>query len=94
MKGFYTMAEAKFYTDELYLFVTRVLIFRYISRPVAWFDRHVVDGTMNLIGNSAIYIAGYIRKVQSGELQLYMWFFTTGALLLTLIMMYLVRKPI
>ena len=34
---------------KLYLFVTKKIIFRYISAPVAWFDRHIVDGTMNAI---------------------------------------------
>jgi NADH-quinone oxidoreductase subunit L len=89
LKGFYTAANRKFYVDEAYLFITHNLIFRFISRPVAWFDRHIVDGTMNLIGASTVTLSRSIRKMQSGHMQTYIWFFTSGALLLTLIMLYL-----
>lgn len=89
LKGFYTAAYRKFYFDELYLYITRNVIFQFISRPVAWFDRHIVDGTMNFIGNTTVFFSGAIKKMQSGHVQLYIWFFTSGALLLTLIILYL-----
>lgn len=89
LSGFYTAASRKFYIDELYLYVTRNVIFGFISRPVAWFDRHIVDGTMNLVGNITVLTSGAIRRMQSGQLQTYIWFFTSGALLLTLIILYL-----
>ncbi|MEX1240659.1 MAG: NADH-quinone oxidoreductase subunit L [Cyclobacteriaceae bacterium] len=89
LRGFYTAANSKFYVDEVYLFITHNLIFRFISRPVAWFDRHIVDGAMNLIGGTTVSLSGAIKKMQSGHMQLYIWFFTSGALLLTLIMLYL-----
>ena len=89
LNGFYRAAEQKFYIDEVYLFVTKRVIFRLISAPVAWFDRRIVDGTMNLVGNTTVYLSGAIRKMQSGHMQLYMLFFTSGALLLTLLMLYL-----
>ncbi|MEX2235853.1 MAG: NADH-quinone oxidoreductase subunit L [Cyclobacteriaceae bacterium] len=89
LKGFYTAASRKFYIDEGYLYLTRNIAFAFISRPVAWFDRHVVDAAMDLIGNSTVQLSGAIRKIQSGHIQLYIWFFTSGALLLTLIILYL-----
>ena len=89
LKGFYTAADRKFYIDEVYLFITHRLIFRFISKPVAWFDRHVVDAAMNQIGSSTVFLSGAIKKMQSGHMQFYIWFFTSGALLLTLIMIYL-----
>ena len=52
-------------------------------------DRHVVDAAMNHIGSSTVFLSGAIKKMQSGHMQLYIWFFTSGALLLTLIMLYL-----
>jgi NADH-quinone oxidoreductase subunit L len=87
VRGFYTAAFRKFYIDELYLYITRNVIFGFISRPVAWFDKHIVDGTMNLVGNTTMLTSGAIRKMQSGQLQMYIWFFTSGALLLTLIIL-------
>ncbi|MEO5601618.1 MAG: NADH-quinone oxidoreductase subunit L, partial [Cyclobacteriaceae bacterium] len=89
LKGFYTAAYRKFYFDELYLYITRNVIFQFISRPVAWFDRRIVDGSMNFIGDTTVFFSGAIKKMQSGHVQLYIWFFTSGALLLTLIIMYL-----
>lgn len=89
LSGFYTAASRKFYIDEVYLFITRQVIFQLISRPVAWFDRHVVDGTLNFIGNTTVFFSGAIKRIQSGQMQVYIWFFTSGVLLLTLVMLYL-----
>jgi len=89
LKGIYTMAYHKFYIDEIYLFITHKVIFNFISRPIAWFDRHIVDGTMNLIGNTTVYFSGAIKKMQSGHVQWYIWYFTSGVLLLVFLFMYL-----
>lgn len=89
LKGLYTMAYSKFYVDEIYLFITHKVIFNLISRPVAWFDRHIVDGTMNFIGNTTVFFSGTIKKMQSGQVQWYIWYFTSGVLLLVLLMLYL-----
>lgn len=89
LKGLYTMAYRKFYIDEIYLFITHKVIFNLISRPVAWFDRHIVDGTMNFIGNTTVFFSGAIKKMQSGQVQWYIWYFTSGVLLLVLLMLYL-----
>jgi NADH-quinone oxidoreductase subunit L len=87
--GLYNAAYQKFYIDEVYLFITKNIIFQFISRPVAWFDRHIVDGTMNFIGNSTVASAAAIKKMQSGHMQLYIWFFASGALLLAVLILYL-----
>jgi NADH-quinone oxidoreductase subunit L len=89
LKGIYTVVFRKFYIDELYQFITHKIIFNLISRPVAWFDRQVVDGTMNFIGDTTVFFSGAIKKVQSGHMQVYIWFFASGVLLLTLAMLYL-----
>ncbi len=88
MKSLYTLAYHKFYIDEVYLFITHKIIFGLISRPVAWFDRHIVDGILNLIGNTTVFFSGSIKKMQSGEVQWYIWYFTSGVLLLTLMILY------
>ena len=43
MSSLYRWAYHRFYIDEVYMFVTHKIIFRYISTPIAWFDRHVVE---------------------------------------------------
>jgi NADH-quinone oxidoreductase subunit L len=87
----YKWAYNKFYMDELYLFVTKKVIFRYISTPIAWFDRHVVDGTMNTIASVTQVASFRIRGFQSGQLQKYGFVFVSGAVLLALLLIYLWR---
>jgi NADH-quinone oxidoreductase subunit L len=85
----YKWAYNKFYMDEVYLFVTKKIIFRYISDPVAWFDRHVVDATMNGIANVTQTVSFRIRGLQSGQLQKYAFVFVSGAIMLAILFIYL-----
>jgi NADH-quinone oxidoreductase subunit L len=87
--GFYRAAFRKFYIDEVYLFITRKIIFNYVSRPIAWFDRHIVDGSMNGVSYVTNEVSGRIRNFQSGQLQQYAWVFVTGAIGLALAFIYL-----
>ena len=87
----YKWAYNKFYIDEVYLFVTKKIIFRCISEPVAWFDRHIVDGTMNAIASVTQIVSFRIRGYQSGQLQKYAFVFVTGALLLAIVFIFLWR---
>jgi len=85
-KNTYKLAYHKFYIDEFYLFVTKKIIFRYISEPIAWFDRHIIDGTMNSIATVTQVVSFRIRKFQSGQLQQYALVFISGAVLLAVLM--------
>lgn len=86
---FYKWAYNKFYMDELYLFVTKKIIFNLISRPVAWFDRHIIDGTMNGIAWMTSTASFNIKGLQSGQLQKYGFVFISGVLILVLVFIYL-----
>lgn len=77
-------AYHRFYIDEVYLFITKRIIFACISTPVAWFDRHIVDGFMNGLAYVTRQTSYGIRKFQSGQIQEYAWVFLIGALVLTL----------
>jgi NADH-quinone oxidoreductase subunit L len=85
----YKWAYNKFYIDEVYLFVTKKIIFRYISTPIAWFDRHIIDGTMNSIAAVTQDISFRIRGFQSGQLQRYAYVFVSGVILLSILLIYL-----
>jgi NADH-quinone oxidoreductase subunit L len=87
----YKWAYNKFYMDEVYLFVTKKIIFRYISAPIAWFDRHIVDGTMNAIASVTQVTSFRIREFQSGQLQKYGFVFVSGAVLLAILFIYFWR---
>jgi NADH-quinone oxidoreductase subunit L len=85
----YKWAYNKFYMDEVYLFVTKKIIFRYISAPIAWFDRHVVDATMNGIAEVTQGFSYRIRAFQSGQIQKYAFVFISGVVLLVILIVYL-----
>ncbi len=86
---FYKAAYRKFYIDELYLFITKKIIFDHVSRPIAWFDRHIVDGSMNGVSYITNEVSARIKRFQSGQLQEYAWVFITGAVALALAFIYL-----
>ncbi len=88
-KGFYKASYNKFYFDELYLFVTKSIIFKRVSAPVAWFDRHVVDATMNAVAAVTNLVSARIKGFQSGQLQQYAYVFISGVILLALAFIYL-----
>lgn len=82
-KSLYTGAYHRFYIDEVYMFITKKIIFRYISTPIAWFDRHIVDGTMNMFASVSQSVSYRIKGLQSGQVQFYVWVFIIGTLLIT-----------
>ncbi len=75
----------KFYIDEVYFFITKKVIFNYVSAPYKWFDKKVVDGTMDLIGNKTVWVADRIKGLQSGRIQDYAMFFISGVMALIMI---------
>lgn len=89
LNGLYKTAYNKFYIDELYLFVTKKVLFNLVGRPAAWFDKNVVDGLVNLTGNTTQLIAEKIKKVQSGKVQQYAIYFLVGVIGLVLLFIYL-----
>ncbi|MGK5082023.1 NADH-quinone oxidoreductase subunit L [Bdellovibrionota bacterium FG-1] len=82
MGGLYTTIKKKFYFDEIYLFITHKIIFRWIAAPVAWFDRNVVDGAVNLSGSLTRKLGGTITLAQSGQLQTYGLWLVSGTVTL------------
>ena len=79
-------AYHRFYMDEVYQFVTHRIIFAHISKPIAWFDRHVVDGFFNFLAWGTNSLSYAIRGFQSGRVQQYAWVFFVGVLIVILIM--------
>ena len=89
VRGLYTAAYHRFYIDEVYLFITKKIIFNGISRPIAWFDRHVVDGAMNGMASLTGWTSFKIRKFQSGDVQWYAYVFLLGLLTITFLTVFI-----
>ena len=85
MTAFARAAYHRFYIDEVYMFITKRIIFNGVSKGIAWFDRHVVDGFMNFLAWGANRVSYDIRGLQSGQVQQYAYVFVLGALLLVII---------
>jgi NADH-quinone oxidoreductase subunit L len=80
-------AYKRFYQDEIWQYVTHRIIFRCVSTPIAWFDRHIVDGTFNFMAWGANEAGESLRSWQSGDVRQYAVWFLTGAVALTLILL-------
>ncbi len=87
--SFYKWAYHKFYMDEVYLFVTRKILFRQVSERIAKFDKKYVDGTMIGIGNKTVLTSTKIKGLQSGRVQDYAYGFVVGVVVLALVFIYL-----
>lgn len=68
----HTLVNNKFYIDEVYLYVTRRIIFDGIAAPIKWFDRRIVDGAMNATARLLDIGGSGIRWAQNGLLTLYL----------------------
>ena len=78
--GVYTTIKKKFYFDELYLFITHKVVFRFVAAPIAWFDRHVVDGGVNLSGWITRTSSTALSRLQTGQVQTYGAWFVGGSI--------------
>lgn len=85
----YHAAYSKFYIDELYLFITKKIIFNLVGRPAAWIDKHIVDGFMNLLATITEKISAMIKGLQSGKVQPYALYFFGGIVGLAVLFIYL-----
>ncbi|MDE6645167.1 MAG: NADH-quinone oxidoreductase subunit L [Muribaculaceae bacterium] len=85
MPTLWTWCRNRFYFDELYMFITHKIIFNGICRPIAWFDRHIIDGSMDGLAAITNKASEGIKCLQSGNVQHYVYVYVAGAILLGLI---------
>jgi NADH-quinone oxidoreductase subunit L len=78
----YKWAYHKFYIDEVYLFITKKVIFNLIGRPSAWVDRNIVDGMINGFAWISTVTSEGIKGMQSGRLQTYSMYFLGGVIMI------------
>ena len=87
--GLHTAASHRFYIDEVYLFITKKIVFNNISKPLAWFDRHVIDASMNGMAATTQWVSLKIKGFQSGQVQQYAYVFLLGTLIITLLVLFI-----
>lgn len=88
LRGLMGAAYNRFYIDDIWLFVTKKIIFNCISKPIAWFDKKIIDGSLDKLASGTQRLASLIRPLQSGNVQSYSVWFLSGAIILILILIY------
>jgi len=88
MPAVYKLSLNKFYIDEIYLWITHNIIFKGIAAPIAWFDKHIVDGSMDGIAWVTQRFSEKIKGTQSGQLQQYGYAMVLGAVAFVLLLLY------
>lgn len=84
MPKLHKAALNRFYIDDAWQFFTHKIVFGCFSKPIAWFDRHVIDGTFNFMAWGTQEAGETIRPWQSGDVRSYAIWFLTGTVALTL----------
>jgi NADH-quinone oxidoreductase subunit L len=87
--GLYTAAYKRFYIDEVYLFITKKIVFPFIGQPIAWADKNIVDGFMLLLAKATAKISESIKGLQSGKVQNYAFYFFGGVAVLSILFIYI-----
>jgi len=87
--GIYKAAYKKFYIDEVYLFITKKIIFPLIGQPIAWVDKNIVDGFVQSSATVTAKISSSIKGLQSGKIQSYTLYFFGGIIALSLLFIYI-----
>jgi NADH-quinone oxidoreductase subunit L len=75
----YTALSRKLWVDELYMLAIRGLFFT-TTKAIAWFDRHVVDGIVNLVGAVSQGGGALLRRTVTGKVQGYALIILCGLL--------------
>jgi len=85
----YKAALHKFYLDEVWIWFSTTVVFRFICEPIKWFDSNIVDGCMNGIAWTTQKASASIKGLQSGQVRFYAWVFIFGSLLIAALTLFL-----
>ncbi len=89
LKGLYKGAYHKFYIDELYLFITKKMVFGFFGTIAAWFDKNIVDGAIDLGATASENFSDTLKGMQNGKVQNYAVYFFSGLLGFVLLFVFL-----
>lgn len=79
----YTVLKNKYYIDEIYLFFIRKIYYS-LTEAIKWFDRHIVDGVVNLIAFICRWTGGKLKLTITGRVQNYAMYIVIGVIILVL----------
>jgi NADH-quinone oxidoreductase subunit L len=77
----YRAALERFWLDDLFAGLYRAVVLG-LARLVGWVDRYLVDGVVNLLSAWTLSAGDRLRRIQSGQVQDYVYGVALGLLLL------------
>jgi len=86
---FFKLVIHKFYIDELYMFITKKIVFRFVATPIAWFDRTLLNGTINSFGAVTQWTSLQIKGIQTGRVQQYAFVFLLSTLVIAALIIFI-----
>ena len=84
----YKVLACQYGTDAFYLFISETLMYKVVSRGIAWFDLHVIDGIVNGIGHVTIGAGRVLRRTQTGIVQNYVSLMLIGVIIVLLVLQF------
>lgn len=86
MGYFYQWALHKFYIDTVYLFFAKQVMDKGFGKVFSFIDTYIIQGGLNNLADYTYSFSRLIKKMQSGRLQTYGFFFLGGVLLMAILL--------
>lgn len=83
---FYRWAYHKFYVDAIYLFFAKQVMDKGFGGLFSYIDTHVIQGGLSELADGTYSFSILIKRMQSGRIQTYAFFFLGGILLMAILL--------
>ncbi|WP_304246123.1 NADH-quinone oxidoreductase subunit L [Parabacteroides gordonii] len=84
--NFYRWAYHKFYIDAIYLFFAKQVMDKGFGGLFSYIDTHVIQGELSGLADGTYSFSVLIKRMQSGRIQTYAFFFLGGILLMAILL--------
>lgn len=84
--NFYKWAYHKFYIDAIYLFFAKQVMDKGFGGVFSYIDTHVIQGGLSGLADGTYSFSVLIKRMQSGRIQTYAFFFLGGILLMAILL--------
>ena len=84
--SFYRWAYHKFYIDTVYLFFAKQVMDKGFGGMFSFIDTHIIQASLNGLSDGTYSFSLLIKRMQSGRIQTYGFFFLGGILLMAILL--------
>lgn len=84
--SFYRWAYHKFYIDTVYLFFAKQVMDKGFGGVFSFIDTHIIQASLNGLSDGTYSFSLLIKRMQSGRIQTYGFFFLGGILLMAILL--------